>query len=31
MGNTIGVAHRCGVVEKLTRAVKELQGRAHVT
>jgi hypothetical protein len=27
MGNTIGVAHRCGVVEKLTRAVKELRGR----
>jgi hypothetical protein len=31
MGKIIGVAHRFGGVEKLTRAVKELQGRAYVT
>jgi hypothetical protein len=31
IGHIIGVARRFGGVEKLTRAVKELQGRAHVT
>jgi hypothetical protein len=31
MGKIIGVAHRFGDVEKLTRAVKKLQRRVHVT